>query len=232
MYFDPHTDSLAFSTMASSDIGIIREYIDYVAIAPIATLGVLGNLLTTLVFSSIKQKRAYHRYIIFLSVFDMLYCAIFGGGLLVRSSKAVFRVYHWYAITFRLQICSSKLLLLGRNDVRRSTGICNMANKICRLVPKERKKMIYIITGVMISVTLCLHIPYLFPVSKPGKQGGILNQTTVNESKIDPSDNLEAIFEAIHQVNNACFIYGPIVTVLVANTVLIILLRRRCKIKF
>ena len=281
------------------DIQMFRGYIDYAVIGPIAALGIFGNILTVFIFIGMKEKHAYHCYILFLSVFDLLYCIIHGGGLIARSSRAMFMYYHWYGIHFasRFAAANSYMLVALMSLDRLMFMVWPM--KFIVWTKKRGIKMIYITIGIVIFITLCLHIPYLFagrndrgksrnpqeifnkmsfnnaktdltnkipfdsattdPTNKMSFNNAttdLTNKMSFNNATTDPTHKMsfnnattdpthkmsfnnaitdgtsvivlqEAVYAVTHHINSACFIYMPIIVVLVANLIVIIMLRRR-----
>ena len=212
------------------DIHMIRGYIDYAVIGPIAALGIFGNILTFFIFIGMKEKRAYHCYILFLSVFDLLYCIIayhcyilflsvfdllyciiHGGGLIVRSSRAIFRYYHWYGIHFasRFAAANSYMLVAMMSLDRLMFMVWPM--KFIVWTKKRGIKMIYITIGIVIFITLCLHIPYLFAGRKDRDKSRnpqeIFNKMSFNSATMDPTHKMSfnATTDPTHKMsfNNA-----------------------------
>ena len=209
---------------------ILEKYLDYVAVAPIACVGIVGNFLTVPVFASIENKHAYHWYILFLAVYDLLYCIIMAASIIAKQFQIFWRSYfYYYGIQFASKyISANSYVLVALLSFDRLVSI-TWPIKSAVWFKERGKRFICIVIGALCIVSLALHTTYLFNWKQEGRQK-IANDSAasnVTDDAVLGAGTMDAVWTGMHITNIVCFIHGPILIVLICNVIVIITMRRR-----
>ena len=203
----------------------LRKYFDYTAIVPISCVGMVGNFLSILVFASIKKKFGYHCIMLFLSVFDFLFCVISAGSVVAKQFK-MWTIYYFYVIHISQRfVAMNSYILVAVLSFNRFIHVV-WPIKSVTWFKNRGTKTINTALCLIICVTAGFHIPYLFGPDPNEEQTEIIQGSNL-ESNINWENPVNRMFKIFHGVNTVAGVYTPIVVVFICNVVVIIFLRRR-----
>ena len=220
-----------FSSSKHHFSDVLRMYIDYTAMTPISCIGIIGNFLTVVVFSAMKQKRTYHYFMLCLSVFDFLFCVIAGGSVIAKQFKTFWKFYyHYYAVHFVSRfVAANSYCLVAILSCDRLIAIVWPIKSVVWLKTRGTR-MVYVVTCFLVVLSASFHIPYLFSYDPTDEVETHRNGSTGTGNQSEFIDGIripDKIFRIIHGINVVCFIYGSIAIVFVCNAIVIAAMRIR-----
>ena len=203
----------------------LRKYFDYTVIVPISCIGMVGNFLSILVFASIKKKFGYHCIMLFLAVFDFLFCLISAGGVVAKQFK-MWTLYYFYVIhIFQRFVAMNSYIFVAVLSFNRFIHVV-WPIKSVTWFKNRGTKIINIALCLVICITVAFHILYLFG-QDPNKEQTEMIRGSDLETNIDWENPVNRMFKIFHGANTVACVYSPIVVVFICNVVVIIFLRRR-----